>query len=555
MDGRPRQPPGAAGPPPGDSSTPPADQPPGDSGAGAQVDFNDLFSLRRPRDARAGFASGLKSIAKGLVGGTASLVAAPVVYSQQEGWKGLGKGLAVGVATAVVLPVTGAVVGTTQMLRGLVNTPEAIYEAAVNGRYWDNVKREWVDEPPMPLVEQAQPAGGGGGRGPPVEGGYYEMLNVPTNATQEEIKRQYYLLARQLHPDKNPDDPQAKERFQKLGEAYQVLADPVLRANYDQNGADSLNVNFMDGSEFFGMLFGCEQFEYLVGELYIAATARISVDVFDKSMERVQYERVEKLVTNLRAILERYVQGDKEGFILAQKEEATRLSKVSFGDTMLYTIGKVYEHQADIYLGDVFQSTFARMKQKGDTIRSYIGAAVSGVKAYKAQKRLEKWDESHQGEEASSPMATPAEGSDGAIPDGPPPETTGEQQESVAPEGQTDPQKAYEEMMARHQMEEDAMPVVLEAMWAANVIDIQNTIRRVCKRLLNDGTSKEQKALSRVRAEGLKELGKIFVEYGSQGTGTGVENTEGAKKTMEDAMMRVVEKRHAQDDAMHKAET
>ena len=86
-------------------------------------------------------------------------------------------------------------------------------------------------------------------------------------------------------------------------------------------------------------------------------------------MKRIQHERVEKLVTNLKALLERYVQGDQEGFRLAQREEAARLAKVSFGDTMLFTIGKVYEHQADIYLGDILQSTVARLKQKGDAIR------------------------------------------------------------------------------------------------------------------------------------------------------------------------------------------
>ena len=48
------------------------------------------------------------------------------------------------------------------------------------------------------------------------------------DATPDQIKKQYYLRAREHHPDKNQDDPLAKERFQKLGEAYQVRAAPCL---------------------------------------------------------------------------------------------------------------------------------------------------------------------------------------------------------------------------------------------------------------------------------------------------------------------------------------
>src|SRR5213076_1645665 len=65
---------------------------------------------------------------------------------------------------------------------------------------------------------------------------YYEVLGVERNAAGEEIKRAYRKLAVKFHPDKNPDDPQAEEKFKELGEAYDVLMDDEKRAAYDRFG-------------------------------------------------------------------------------------------------------------------------------------------------------------------------------------------------------------------------------------------------------------------------------------------------------------------------------
>jgi curved DNA-binding protein len=66
---------------------------------------------------------------------------------------------------------------------------------------------------------------------------YYEIIGVPRDATPDDIKRAYRRLARKHHPDVSKD-PQAEARFKQLGEAYEVLKDPVKRAAYDRLGAD-----------------------------------------------------------------------------------------------------------------------------------------------------------------------------------------------------------------------------------------------------------------------------------------------------------------------------
>ena len=73
---------------------------------------------------------------------------------------------------------------------------------------------------------------------------YYEIMGVPRDATQDDIKKAYRKLARQYHPDVS-DKPDAEQLFKDLGEAYKVLKDPEKRAAYDQLGA-----NWKAGQEF-----------------------------------------------------------------------------------------------------------------------------------------------------------------------------------------------------------------------------------------------------------------------------------------------------------------
>ncbi len=67
-----------------------------------------------------------------------------------------------------------------------------------------------------------------------LEKDYYAALGVPKDADQAAIKKAYRKLARQMHPDHNPDDPTAESKFKDVGEAYSVLSDPEQRQQYDQ---------------------------------------------------------------------------------------------------------------------------------------------------------------------------------------------------------------------------------------------------------------------------------------------------------------------------------
>lgn len=94
---------------------------------------------------------------------------------------------------------------------------------------------------------------------------YYEVLGVEKDATDEDLKKAYRRMARQYHPDANPDDPEAESKFKELGEAYAVLSDANRRSNYDRFGHSGPSMGGaagFDPFDIFASFFGGDPFGF-----------------------------------------------------------------------------------------------------------------------------------------------------------------------------------------------------------------------------------------------------------------------------------------------------
>ena len=85
---------------------------------------------------------------------------------------------------------------------------------------------------------------------------YYEVLGVQKGASAEEIKKAYRKSAMKYHPDRNPGDKEAEEKFKELGEAYSVLSDDEKRSRYDQFGFAGVDPSYGGGAGGYGNPFG-----------------------------------------------------------------------------------------------------------------------------------------------------------------------------------------------------------------------------------------------------------------------------------------------------------
>jgi len=374
----------------------------------AMADMPTLFSTRKPRNLKAGVSSAVKSVAKGVAMGAAGAVVAPIMGARENGVKGFAAGVGAGLLGLVTLPVSGVVVGAVQVARGAMNTPEAMKEKA-RGKIWDEDTRAWVaynltDEARAMLGESEEEwckqhgltEGGtkdGGVKGDKGSSGsavkeseLYDALGVTTDASAAQIRKGYFKLAKELHPDKNRDDPNAHDKFQKVGEAYQVLSNEELRAKYDMQGKAALETSaLVDPTSFFAMLFGSEPFEHLIGELKLA-TMFAHGDADESYLAYKQKRREVLCALTLAGLLRQFEHGDEGEFEADMHREAQALVQAPVGVALVWTCGYIYEHKGQQALGGL-EAVGARASETVHSFANNYRIASAAIKTYRAFRK------------------------------------------------------------------------------------------------------------------------------------------------------------------------
>ncbi|EZG88161.1 DnaJ domain protein [Gregarina niphandrodes] len=536
--------------------------------------FGLIFNTKKPSHLGTGIVSATGNVLKGVGLGVGTLMAAPVVGGYNEGAKGVLKGFGVGVAAVVALPVAGVVTGVGQLGGGAVNTVQAVQEIG-KGTVYNDKTEKW--EPKYRKLSEdfaeaktrydeyqaekaARKAAGSGGAGTPQTDGagsvvdteYYDILGVAPNASQSEIRKAYYKLAKENHPDKLQqqvkNDPegvkQANERFQQIGEAYQVLGTEASREQYDRHGKQATeNMEFIDHSLFFGLLFGSEAMTPYVGNLALGSMVANGeesdrVDLNLKVDDREQSFRELQLAVNLRSMLAPAVEAIKLGrnedfgkWRDAQMKIADELCKESFGWQMVDAVGFTYENYGAHFIAkkDTFmqmgtaKTKLQKQKRKAETVFSALKAVKS---ANDLNKKVQKVQKKQKAEDAAATESTSSPSNAGAA--------TGS-----APENSTDATQG----MTQEEMElmEQSLKHVLNLMLQLCIHDVLNTVRVAAQKYVNDRSVPYEE--QRLRAFALKHLGDIFKTASKPYKETGGKNTDlDARDYMQEAYIKMAQK-------------
>ncbi|CAF2385707.1 unnamed protein product [Rotaria sp. Silwood2] len=227
----------------------------------------------------------------------------------------------------------------------------------------------------------------------PLDRTYYNILNVSPNANASEIKRAYYALSLQYHPDRtqNLDDftrREYAERFKLISQAYSILSDPEKRTLYNRygkderlvsQGNDGISLEDFDAEEFFRYMFGGEEFIDIIGDFELAKSFKYAIsEIFneneqttDQQNRRLAYteerakaheERIKKLSTNLILKLSIYTDiflsesNDIQStqalnvFIEKIRSDIPNLLQAPHGEQLLHSIGYIYSTKARFWL-------------------------------------------------------------------------------------------------------------------------------------------------------------------------------------------------------------
>ncbi|KAJ3277158.1 hypothetical protein HDV01_000210 [Terramyces sp. JEL0728] len=343
----------------------------------------------------------------------------------------------------------------------------------------------------------------------PIDMTYYDLLQVPADATAATIKKAYYISAMKYHPDKNLDDPTADEKFKQISEAYQ--------GNNLLSYASSSDNVFVDPEQFFKQQFGGEKFVSIIGEISIARDFKDAMGGDQGNANSISPEervaqrktRVTKLVSNLVAKLALYSDAfprpsidsppvgttmehlAKEAlnsFRIISQIEVDSLKDESYGIELLHAIGYTYCLKSDQWLaiidsnGNMFNRTWGfgsrfvnGFKEKAHIISETVGTVKTAFDLQSSFTKLQNLEKKAEGE-----------GEENAVQK----ELTDEERELKA------------------KLEHEAASKGMEALWRGSKLEVEAVVREVCDATLGDETVSVE--VRKRRAVALRVLGEVY---------------------------------------------
>lgn len=359
---------------------------------------------------------------------------------------------------------------------------------------------------------------------------YYDLLNIKPTATVSEIKNSYYKMALKYHPDKNRNDPEAKLKFQKISEAYQVLSDEERRMKYNMHGMKATqDMVIIDPSVFFMVLFSSEKLKEYIGTLRIAFLVQVAMDgnttIEDKQpsnesikneIELEQQVREVELALLLRNKIQPFVDGD-DTWSINMDNEIKGLLDSSFSSSILESLGWTYENVSSSFIAEVttlwgMGATVANIQFASRTIGNTFSAArsmintVSSLKEFSGKKEKLTQLQRNKQEETQKLKGKEAEKAQDS--------KENHLNASDKKSKETERGNMNEEESARPQLSEEenkTLADIIKNILTLVLWDIESTVRQSSNKVLRDEEVSIQTRLK--RAEALKIMGRTMQKW------------------------------------------
>jgi len=263
----------------------------------------------------------------------------------------------------------------------------------------------------------ARGAAAGGGAPPPAakvtlasgDDDYYDLLGVTKDATDAQIKKGYYKMARQWHPDKNPDNAEAELKFKAISEAYECLSDPQKRQIYNTQGKEGVHhaaSGQVDIKMVFKLMFGGGQFDELFGDVCELPMLKQMIGVQQQNpyeqdprfmhanQEKLRREEdiyCKQLAIKLKEKLEQCAALGDRGFKELCDKDGLELCEAPGGVELLAMVGYVYAQEGKQYGGRFFgfEGFFAQIQEKAHVASTGTAVLMDAIKTANMHQEMQ----------------------------------------------------------------------------------------------------------------------------------------------------------------------